>query len=72
MARSLKKLQYNVASTVLTHYNKPVIYSLKSNLALATFIALQQPKNDWRQERCGMWIRTALIAFIFGLEKVIF
>jgi hypothetical protein len=56
----------------LTHYKKPVIYSLKSSLALATLIALQQPKNDWRPERCGMWIRTALIAFIFGVEKAIF
>jgi aspartate carbamoyltransferase catalytic subunit len=26
----------------------------------------------WRQERCGMWIRAALIAYIFGVEKVIF
>ena len=23
----------------------------------------------WRQERCGMWIRAALIAHIFGVEK---
>ena len=26
----------------------------------------------WRQERNGMWIRTALIAYIFGVEKKIF
>jgi aspartate carbamoyltransferase catalytic subunit len=26
----------------------------------------------WRQERCGMWIRAALIAYIFGVAKVIF
>ncbi len=26
----------------------------------------------WRQERCGMWIRAALIAFIYGVEQVIF
>ena len=25
----------------------------------------------WRQERNGMWMRTSLIAFIFGLEKTI-
>ena len=25
----------------------------------------------WRQERCGMWIRTALIAYIFGVEQEI-
>jgi aspartate carbamoyltransferase catalytic subunit len=26
----------------------------------------------WRQERNGMWIRAALIAYIFGVEDVIF
>jgi aspartate carbamoyltransferase catalytic subunit len=26
----------------------------------------------WRQERCGMWIRAALIAYIFGVENEIF
>jgi len=26
----------------------------------------------WRQERCGMWVRAALIAYIFGVEKAIF
>ena len=25
----------------------------------------------WRQERCGMWIRTALIAYIFKVDGVI-
>ena len=25
----------------------------------------------WRQERNGMWMRTALIAYIFGVEKEI-
>lgn len=25
----------------------------------------------WRQERCGMWIRTALIAYIFGVDNEI-
>ncbi len=25
----------------------------------------------WRQERCGMWIRTALIAYIFKVDKII-
>jgi aspartate carbamoyltransferase catalytic subunit len=25
----------------------------------------------WRQERCGMWIRTALIAYIFGVDQEI-
>ena len=25
----------------------------------------------WRQERCGMWIRAALIAYIFGVDGVI-
>jgi aspartate carbamoyltransferase catalytic subunit len=25
----------------------------------------------WRQERNGMWIRTALIAYLFGSDKVI-
>jgi aspartate carbamoyltransferase catalytic subunit len=26
----------------------------------------------WRQERCGMWIRAALIAHIFRVEEEIF
>ena len=26
----------------------------------------------WRQERCGMWIRAALIAYIYGVEGVIY
>jgi aspartate carbamoyltransferase catalytic subunit len=26
----------------------------------------------WRQERCGMWIRAALIAYIYGVEQTIF
>ncbi|MGD2271933.1 MAG: aspartate carbamoyltransferase [Desulfobacterales bacterium] len=26
----------------------------------------------WRQERCGMWIRAALIAYIFGADQEIF
>ncbi len=26
----------------------------------------------WRQERCGMWIRAALIAYLFKVEKEIF
>ena len=26
----------------------------------------------WRQERCGMWIRAALIAYIYGVEGTIF
>jgi aspartate carbamoyltransferase catalytic subunit len=25
----------------------------------------------WRQERNGMWMRTALIAYIFGLEEAV-
>jgi len=25
----------------------------------------------WRQERCGMWIRAALIAYIFGVDNEI-
>ena len=25
----------------------------------------------WRQERNGMWIRTALIAYMFGIDKPI-
>ena len=26
----------------------------------------------WRQERCGMWIRAALIAYIYGVDQEIF
>jgi aspartate carbamoyltransferase catalytic subunit len=26
----------------------------------------------WRQERCGMWVRAALIAYIYGVEQIIF
>jgi len=26
----------------------------------------------WRQERNGMWIRAALIAYVFGVEQEIF
>ena len=25
----------------------------------------------WRQERNGMWIRAALIAYIFGVDEII-
>ena len=52
--------------------NAIIMHPLPRRLEIDTEIDKDPRAMYWRQERNGMWIRTALIAYMFGIEEIIF
>jgi len=48
-----------------------IMHPLPRREEIATEIDGDPRAVYWRQERNGMWMRTALLAFVFGLEKTV-
>ncbi len=52
--------------------NSIIMHPLPRRLEIDTEIDKDPRAMYWREERNGMWIRTALIAYMFGTEELIF
>jgi aspartate carbamoyltransferase catalytic subunit len=62
-------LKMNHMSMIQTHC--AILHPLPRRYEIDVRIDKDPRAAYWRQERCGMWIRAALISYIFGVDEEI-